>query len=151
MTATKSNIPPITTMLHWTGSDFRVRMADELVCSHCFCPLPPSAVTCDTDAIALICKRKIGLAGKAPEQSLCLCVPEAPDPDDLVEAETLGSGRFAVQVKHPTRLLDELKGDGFRIDAGAHAGSAILITDPDDSHFTIIQMPCVWMAEVSQA
>ena len=48
---------PITTTLHWTGSDFRVRMASELICPHCFRPLRPSAVGRESDAINLICER----------------------------------------------------------------------------------------------
>jgi hypothetical protein len=57
MTATKSNIPPITTMLHWTGTDFRVLMANELICPHCFRPLRPNAVRRELGAINLICER----------------------------------------------------------------------------------------------
>ncbi len=56
MTATISKIPPITTMLLWTGSDFRVGMASELICPHCFRPLRPSAVRREPDAINLICE-----------------------------------------------------------------------------------------------
>ena len=48
---------PITTTLSWTCSDFRVRMAAELICPHCFRPLRPSAVGRETDAINLICER----------------------------------------------------------------------------------------------
>jgi hypothetical protein len=47
---------PITTMLNWTGFDFRVRMASELMCPHCFRSLRPSAVSRETDAINLICE-----------------------------------------------------------------------------------------------
>ena len=57
MTATISNISPITTILHWTGSDFRVRMVSELICPHCFRPLRPSAVRREPDAINLSCER----------------------------------------------------------------------------------------------
>jgi hypothetical protein len=46
----------ITTMLHWTGTDFRVRMAGELICPHCFRPLRPSAVRRERDAINLNCE-----------------------------------------------------------------------------------------------
>ncbi len=48
---------PITTTLHWTGTDFRVRMASELICPHCFRPLRPSAVCREPTAIDLICER----------------------------------------------------------------------------------------------
>jgi hypothetical protein len=47
----------ITMTLHWTGTDFRVRMASELICPHCFRPLRPSAVHREPDAIHLICER----------------------------------------------------------------------------------------------
>ena len=94
----------------------------------------------------------VGLTWKAPETALQLCVPDAPEiADDPIEAEVSGQGRLAVQVKHLAQLLDELESDRIRIDAGTSAGSAILITDPDDANFTIIQMPCVWGAQASQA
>ena len=48
---------PISPMLSWTGSNFRVRMAGELICPHCLRPLRPSAVSRETDAINLICER----------------------------------------------------------------------------------------------
>jgi hypothetical protein len=47
----------ITTMLHWTGTDFHVRTASELICLHCFHPLRPSAVRSESDDINLICER----------------------------------------------------------------------------------------------
>jgi hypothetical protein len=47
----------ITTTLHWTGTNFRVRMASELICPHCFRPLRPSAVRREPGAITLICER----------------------------------------------------------------------------------------------
>ncbi len=94
----------------------------------------------------------VGLTWKAPEPALQLCIPWAPEAvDDPVEAETAGSGRFAVQIHHIAQLLDELGSNRVRIDAGSGAGSGILITDPDDANFTIIQMPCVWSAQASQA
>ena len=46
----------ITTTL-WTGTDFRVRIAIELICPLCFRPLRPSAVCRQPDAINLICER----------------------------------------------------------------------------------------------
>ena len=85
----------------------------------------------------------VGLTWKAPEKALQLCIPDAPEiADDPIEAEVSGRGRLAVQIKHLAQLLDELGSDRVRIDAGSSAGSAILITDPDDANFTIIQMPC---------
>ena len=94
----------------------------------------------------------VGLTWKAPETALQLCIPDAPEiADDPIEAEVSGRGRLAVQIKHLAQLLDELESDRVRIDAGTSAGSAILITDPDDANFTIIQMPCVWGAQASQA
>jgi hypothetical protein len=47
----------ITTTLHWTGSDYRVRLVSELICPECFRPLRPNAVRRDPDAINLICER----------------------------------------------------------------------------------------------
>jgi hypothetical protein len=46
----------ITTMLHWTGKDFRVRMASELICPHCFRAMRPSAVRREPETINLICE-----------------------------------------------------------------------------------------------
>ena len=48
---------PITTTLHWTGTNFRVGMASELICPHCFRPLRPDAFRREPDAIHLICER----------------------------------------------------------------------------------------------
>ena len=94
----------------------------------------------------------IGLTWKTPEKAMQLCTPGAPEiADDPIEAEVSGQGRLAVQIKHLTQLLDEFKSDRVRIDAGTSAGSAILITDPDNADFTIIQMPCAWRAQTSQA
>ena len=94
----------------------------------------------------------VGLTWKAPKKALQLCVPDAPEiADDPIEAKVSGRGRLAVQIKHLAQLLDEFEGDRIRIDAGTSAGSAILITDPDDANFTIIQMPCFWGAQASQA
>ena len=95
--------------------------------------------------------RLVGLTWKAPG-ALQLCTPWAPDlVDDPVEAEISGRGRIAVQIRHLEQLLGAIASDRVRIDAGAGAGRAILITDPDDANFTIIQMPCVWGAQASQA
>ncbi len=47
----------ITRMLHFTGADYRVRMASELICPHCFRPLRPTAVGREPDAVSLICER----------------------------------------------------------------------------------------------
>ena len=94
----------------------------------------------------------IGLTWKTPEKALQLCTPGAPEiADDTIEAEVSGQGRLAVQIKHLMQLLDELKSQRVRIDAGTGAGNAILITDPDNANFTIIQMPCAWRAPTSQA
>ena len=71
--------------------------------------------------------------------------------DDPIEAKVSGRGRLAVQIKHMAQLLDELGSVCVRIDAGGSAGSAILVTDPDDANFTIVQMPYLWSAQASQA
>ena len=94
----------------------------------------------------------VGLTWKAPG-TLQLCVPETPElADDQIEAEMIsGRCRTAVQVRHLKQLLDELASDRVRIDAGAGAGSPILITDPGSPNFAIVQMPCSWKAQASQA
>ncbi|MBB4261415.1 hypothetical protein GGD64_005465 [Bradyrhizobium sp. CIR3A] len=48
---------PINRASHWTGPDYRVRMANELVCPSCRRRLRPSGVRCEADAISLICER----------------------------------------------------------------------------------------------
>jgi DNA polymerase-3 subunit beta len=94
----------------------------------------------------------IGLTWKTPDKALQLCTPGAPEiADDTIEAEVSGQGRLAVQIRHLMQLLAELKSHRVRIDAGMGAGNAILITDPDNANFTIIQMPCAWRAPTSQA
>ncbi|WP_084518238.1 DNA polymerase III subunit beta [Bradyrhizobium sp. th.b2] len=94
----------------------------------------------------------IGLTWKTPEKALQLCTPGAPEiAEDTIEAEVSGQGRLAIQIKHLMQLLGELKSHRVRIDAGMGAGNAILITDPDNANFTIIQMPCAWRAPTSQA
>ena len=94
----------------------------------------------------------VGLTWKAPKKALQLCVPDAPEiADDPIEAKVSGRGRLAVQIKHMAQLLDELGSVCVRIDAGGSAGSAILVTDPDDANFTIVQMPYLWSAQASQA
>ncbi|UGX91736.1 hypothetical protein G6321_00039235 [Bradyrhizobium barranii subsp. barranii] len=47
---------PINRTSHWTGPDFRVRMASELVCPCCRRRLCPSGIRRETDAISLICE-----------------------------------------------------------------------------------------------
>jgi DNA polymerase III subunit beta len=104
-----------------------------------------AAVTSDDRRLPLV-----GLTWRAPERALQLCAPDAPEiADDPIEAEVSGRGRLAVQIKHLAQLLDELESVCVCIDTGTSAGSAILITDPDDANFTIIQMPCVWGAQAS--
>jgi DNA polymerase-3 subunit beta len=94
----------------------------------------------------------VGLTWTAAEPSLRLCIAGMPDlADDPIEAEVSGRGRLAVQVKHLAQLLDELGSERVRIDAGTCAHSGILIANPDDANFTIVQMPCFWEAEASEA
>jgi DNA polymerase-3 subunit beta len=94
----------------------------------------------------------VGLTWHAPEPSLRLCIAGAPDlADDPIEAEASGSGRFAAQIKHLAQLLNEVEGERVRIDVGTCAGNGILITDPDDANFTIVQMPCRWETETEAA
>jgi DNA polymerase-3 subunit beta len=92
----------------------------------------------------------VGLVWKAGDPALRVVVPGWPDlADDLIAAEVSGTGRIAFQIRHGLELLDALGGDRVRVDSSAVARSPILITDPDDSDFTVVQMPCVWGTEVS--
>jgi DNA polymerase-3 subunit beta len=141
---------PITTTLHWTGPDFHVRMASDLIVDRVALVQAVARIT----AVTSDDKRlpPVGLTWKAPQPLLCLCIAGTPDlADDPIEAEVSGRGRLAVQVKHLTQLLDELESVCVRIDAGTSAGSAVLITNPHDANFTIIQMPYVWSAQAQAA
>jgi DNA polymerase-3 subunit beta len=106
-----------------------------------------AAVTPDDKRLPIV-----GLDWKAPEPSLRLCAPGAPElADDAVDAETSGSGRIAVQIRHLAQLLDELAGDRVHIDAGGSTGSPVLIADPGDVDFTVVQMPCAWFEHEAAA
>ena len=48
---------PTIAMLRRTDRDARTRIAGDWCCPHCFRPLRPSAVRCDTDGVHLICQR----------------------------------------------------------------------------------------------
>jgi DNA polymerase-3 subunit beta len=103
-------------------------------------------------AVAPDARPLIGLTWQAQTPALQLVVPDAREiADDPVEAETSGIGRIAVQIHHLQTLLGELEGDRVRIDADTSAGSPILITDPDEANFTIVQMPCAWKAQAQAA
>lgn len=43
-------------MSRWTGPDFRVRMASDLVCPYCRRGLRPTGVRCEADALSLVCE-----------------------------------------------------------------------------------------------
>jgi DNA polymerase-3 subunit beta len=97
-------------------------------------------------------KPTVGLVWKAGDPALRIVAPGWPDlADDLIEAEVSGTGRAAFQIRHGLELLEALKGDRVRIDNNADSHSPIHITDPDDPDFLVIQMPCTWSAETSQA
>jgi DNA polymerase-3 subunit beta len=96
-------------------------------------------------------KPTAGLVWKAGDPALRIVAPGWPDlADDLIEAEVSGAGRIAFQIHHGLELLEALKGGHVRIDSDAGPRSPILITDPDDSDFTVVQMPCQW-SEHSEA
>jgi DNA polymerase III subunit beta len=94
----------------------------------------------------------VGLAWTDGEPMLRVCVPGWPDlADDPIAAVTSGNGRAAIQVRYVSELVDQLGGTRICIDVGNDAGAPILVTDPDEPDFTVIQMPCAWHAEASQA
>jgi DNA polymerase-3 subunit beta len=106
------------------------------------------------EAVAPEAKTKptAGLVWKAGDPALRIVVPGWPDlADDLIEAEVSGAGRAAFQIRHGLELLEALKGDRVRIDNNADSRNPIRITDPDDPNFLVIQMPCTWSVETSQA
>jgi DNA polymerase-3 subunit beta len=94
----------------------------------------------------------VGLVWTRGEPVLRVVVPGWPDlADDLIAAEVSGAGRIAFQIRHGLELLEALKGDRVRIDSSTAPRSPILITDPDDSDFLVVQMPCSWYAEEAAA
>ena len=77
----------------------------------------------------------------------CACAAPGHDlADDSIDAETVGAGRFAVQIHHLRELLDELPGARIRFDTSG-TGISILVTDPDDPQMLAVQMPCSWRGE----
>lgn len=94
----------------------------------------------------------VGRVWTADEPELRVIVPGQPDlAHDPMAAETAGAGWIAFQIRHGLDLLDALKGDRVRIDSNAVCGSPILITDPDDADFLIVQMPVAGPVERSEA
>lgn len=83
----------------------------------------------------------IGLSWIAGTPALQICSPGMPGIASIViPAEVSKAGRFAVQIAHIKQLLGALKGGRVRIDSRSGKYS-VLITDPDDTDFTIVQMP----------
>jgi DNA polymerase-3 subunit beta len=70
--------------------------------------------------------------------------------DDVIDAAVDGPGRTAAQIGHLAELLESFNGKRVRIDA-ADAMTAVLITDPDDPDFLVVQMPCRVPFQTSQA
>jgi len=90
--------------------------------------------------------RLAGLQWAPDDQALRLCVPGHDLADDIIDAETVGAGRFAVQIHHLCELFDELPGKRIRLDTSG-TGISILVTDPDDPQVLAVQMPCSWRGE----
>ena len=70
--------------------------------------------------------------------------------DDAIDAKADAAGGVAVQLHYLAELLDELVGKHVRLDATS-AGAPLLVTDPDDADFLVVQMPCRAPSETSQA
>jgi DNA polymerase-3 subunit beta len=60
--------------------------------------------------------------------------------DDIIEAETTGTGRLAARVSYLGDALEALAGKRVALDS-ADAGSPIRMTDPDDATSLVIVMP----------
>jgi DNA polymerase III subunit beta len=85
------------------------------------------------------------------DNELRLCLAGHPDAaDDVIDAAVDGAGRTAAQIGHLAELLEGINGKRVRLDA-ADALAPVLITDPDDADFLVVQMPCRVPFETSQA
>jgi DNA polymerase-3 subunit beta len=72
--------------------------------------------------------------------------------DDVIAAIIAGRApvRIAAQLAHVTELADELRGESVCIASNGN-GNPILVTDPDSDTTLIVQMPCRWSRQSSQA
>jgi DNA polymerase-3 subunit beta len=78
------------------------------------------------------------------EPALRLCDRDSDAIDDVIAAETAGSGAFAVRAHHLVELVDALDGKRLRFDSAGEQ-HPILVTDPDDEDAPVImQMTCAW-------
>jgi len=93
-------------------------------------------------------RRVAGLQWAADEPALLLCLRDTDTANDAVAAEVTGSGRVAVSIDHVAELLEVFGGTRVRFDSRSGA-DPILITDPDDEDFLVVQMPHMW--ELTQA
>jgi len=120
------------------------------------------AVTVERAALAQALKRVAAVADPAVKakpvaglqwqgDELRLCLAGHPDAaDDVIDATVEGAGRTGVQIHYLAELLDSLNGKCARIDT-TDTFAPVLITDPDDPDFLVVQMPCRVPFERSQA
>jgi DNA polymerase III subunit beta len=95
--------------------------------------------------------RLVGLRWSDGESALHLCIPGWPDlADDVLDAEVASTGKVAVQILHLAEIVAEIEGERIHIDTNGNGGP-MLVTDPDDPNFLMLQMPCAWPFENATA
>jgi DNA polymerase-3 subunit beta len=87
--------------------------------------------------------RLVGLQWALGEPALRLCIPGHDLADDILNAEVAGTGKVALQILHLAEIAAELESERIHIDTNGNGGP-VLVTDPDDSAFLALQMPCAW-------
>jgi DNA polymerase-3 subunit beta len=92
--------------------------------------------------------RSVGLAW-AGASLLHACLPAVYGTDDVVDAETIGTGRVAVSVHYLLDALDALTNETVRIASGGPS-EPIVITDPNASSTYALVMPVRWTESSSE-
>ena len=94
----------------------------------------------DADKLAII-----GGLRWSDAPSLNLCLVKQPDAaDDVIDAETTGTGRVGVNIRLLAELLDSFDGERVCLDTNGASGP-LLITNPSDPNYLALLMPCVWI------
>ena len=86
----------------------------------------------------------VGLSwGVTDEATLRVCLVDSDAADDVIVAESAGSGRVAARIRLLVELLDAFDGERVRMDSRSGA-EPILITPPNDDAVLAVLTPCTW-------
>jgi DNA polymerase III subunit beta len=95
--------------------------------------------------------RALGLSWDCEEAVLRLCLSGEPGvAEDVLAAETAGTGKVAANINFVADTLDAFAGKTVRI-ASASPADPIAIRDPDDGAMLVIVMPMKWLGARSAA